>query len=172
MKDFDKLENIVKRLKENKPELTGRENLTSGILKNIQKSGRSNSWENNVNNSLFGWTHVSWLRKTMSLAAMLLIGVFVYQQITINERINRIEKRLIKNFIPSDDASIGIGRMQQIYLEALGKEDIAEDSITVSASDLNNLLDAYLELEEKLEKTKRKKPFNNQYKKTSEMDNI
>ncbi len=154
MNDQEKYLKIIKALKRNKPVLPGKEKLTDNIMKRIQGSEKKTTLHEKLGNYLFGWADISWIRGAMAAAAVLFIGIFIIQQIMITNRINNLEKQLIRtvNTINSHEPDLGI--MQKVLLNLVVKDQMMEDSITVSTSDLEELLNSYLELQENYENLK------------------
>ena len=141
----------IKLLKSNKPVLANRERLTDDIMRRVKESSEKFSLQEKLVNSLFGWVNIYWLRGTMAVAAALIIGFFIIQQVIIADRLNSLEKQLVRtvNLINGHEPDHGI--MQKVLLKMV-KTD--EDSITVSKSDLEDLLNSYLELQKNNENTK------------------
>ncbi len=154
MNDQEKYFKIIKALKRNKPVLPDKEKLTDDIMRRIQGAEEKAAFHKKLGNYLFGWTDVSWIRGAMAAAAVLFIVIFITQQLIIINRINNLEKQLIRtvNTINNHEPELGI--MQKVLLNIVAKDQMMEDSITVSRSDLEELLNSYLELQENYENLK------------------
>ncbi|UCG28291.1 MAG: hypothetical protein JSV24_02730 [Bacteroidales bacterium] len=154
MKKNEKYSKVIEVLKGNKPTLDNKEELIDAVMQKIQwKSQRVTVYEK-LSNYLFGWTDFVWIRGTMTIAATVFIGIFIIQQIVITDRINSLEKQLVKtvNTLQIQEPDLGI--MQKILLKIVAKDQMAEDSVTISRSDLEELLNSYQELQEDYEKIK------------------
>jgi len=148
MNKTDKYFKVIEVLKGNKPVLANKEKLTDDVMRKIQKPVEKNTFQEKLSNYLFGWTEIGWIRGTMAIAATVFIGFFIIQQLVITDRVNTLEKQLIKtvNTINTQEPDLGI--MQKVLLNIVAKDQMAGDSITISISDLEKLLNSYLELQE------------------------
>ncbi|MGM0666220.1 MAG: hypothetical protein ACQETA_02770 [Bacteroidota bacterium] len=142
MKESDKL---LKRLRMYRAEIVDREELKASIM---QKTGRRTRQVDYI----FGWTEIGWLRRSLSVASILIIGLFVGQQLFVIDRINNIEERM-GSF--NTDKILQYQR-ENVILNSLVQEDPEAshlaDSISVSTDDLMQLLRDYRELQNKYEK--------------------
>jgi len=150
----DKYSKVIKVLKGSKPALDNKEELIDGVMQRIRGEAQKTTVHEKLSNYLFGWADIGWVRGSMALAATVLIGIFIIQQIVITARINSLERQLVKtvNTIQIQEPDLGI--MQKVLLNIVAKDQMAEDSITVSRSDLEELLNSYLELQEDYENMK------------------
>lgn len=155
MNNDDHYSKLIGQLKGYKPVLTGKEELIDGIMQKIHGTKKRTTVPEMLSQYLFGWADVKWIRGAMALAATLFIGIFIIQQIVITDRINRLEKQLVKtvNTFQSQEPDLGI--MQKVFLNVVAKDQMADDSVTVSRSDLEELLNSYLELKEDFDELKK-----------------
>jgi hypothetical protein len=148
MNKTDKYSKVIEALKGNKPVLANKEKLTDDIMRRIQEPVKKFAFQAKLSNYLFGWADIGWIRGTMAIAATVFIGIFIVQQVIITDRVNSLEKQLIRtvNTINTQEPDLGI--MQKVLLNMVTKDQMIEDSITISRSDLEELLNSYLELQE------------------------
>lgn len=148
MNKTDKYSKVIEALKGNKPVLANKEKLTDDIMRRIQEPVKKFTFQEKLSNYLFGWADIGWIRGTMAIAATVFIGIFIVQQVIITDRVNSLEKQLIRtvNTINTQEPDLGI--MQKVLLNMVTKDQMIEDSITISRSDLEELLNSYLELQE------------------------
>ena len=153
MNETDKYSKVIEVLKGNKPVLANKDKLTDDIMRSIQKPVEKFTFQEKLSNYLFGWADIGWIRGTMAIAATVFIGIFIIQQVIITDRVNTLEKQLIRtvNTINTQEPDLGI--MQKVLLNIVAKDQMAGDSITISRSDLESLLNSYLELEQNYENT-------------------
>jgi len=153
MNKIDKYSKVIEVLKGNKPVLANKDKLTDDIMRSIQKPVEKFTFQEKLSNYLFGWADIGWIRGTMAIAATVFIGIFIIQQVIITDRVNTLEKQLIRtvNTINTQEPDLGI--MQKVLLNIVAKDQMAGDSITISRSDLESLLNSYLELEQNYENT-------------------
>jgi len=145
---------IIKVLKSSQPALSDKEELIDGVMQKIRGTEQKTTVHEKLSNYLFGWVDVVWIRGAMAVAATVFIGIFIIQQVVITDRINSLEKQLVKtvNTLQIQEPDLGI--MQKVLLNVFAKDQLAEDSITVSRSDLEELLDSYLELKKDYDEMK------------------
>lgn len=145
--DADKYNKVIELVKRNEPEIGDKEQLKYAILRGIKNTGRKAHPLHTFLDLVFGWVDVYWIRWTVTSVAMVIIGIFLIQQITISNRISSLEKQLIsfEHFRERDPDS------QRSYHRVLLKlySPSLLDSITVSRSDLEALLIDYRKLIEK-----------------------
>jgi len=143
---------VIEVLKGNKPVLANKERLTDDIMRRIHKPVEKFTFQEKLTNYLFGWAEIGWTRGTMAIAATVFVGFFIVQQVIINDRVNTLEKQLIRtvNSINTHEPDLGI--IQKVLLNMVAKDQIAGDSITISRSDLEELLNSYLELKKDYDK--------------------
>ncbi len=154
MNKDDHYSNLIEKLKNNKPALSEKEELIEGVMQKIRGAEQHLTIPEKLSHYLFGWADIAWIRGTMAAAATLFIGIFIIQQVVITDRINSLEKQLVKtvNTIQNQEPDLGI--MQKVFLNVVAKDQMADDSITVSRSDLEELLESYLELKKDYDEMK------------------
>jgi len=147
MKEEDKYKLAIKALKGNRPVLSDKERLTENIMARIRESSEKLSFQEKLVLYLFGWFNIYWMRGTMAAAALIFAGLFIVQQLFIADRLNKLEKQLVRTekTINSQEPNLGIN--QKILLNMVVKNQLLGDSIIVSTADLEELLIHFLELQ-------------------------
>ena len=145
---------VIEFLKSSKPTLSDREELIESIMQKIQEAEQQPTIPEKLSHYLFGWADVKWIRGAMAAAAMLFIGIFIIQQVVITDRINSLEKQLVRTVNTFQSQEPGLGIMQKVLLNVVAKDQMANDSITISRSDLEELLNSYLELKKDFDEMK------------------
>jgi hypothetical protein len=152
---MDKYNKVIEILKKNKPILEEKERLTEQIMNSLQKpENETKMFQEKLSFYLFGWADVKWVRGAMAVAATFLIGIFIIQQVAITDRINSLEEQLVKTVSTMQDQEPNLGIMQKVLLNVVAKDQIEEDSITVSRADLEELMDSYMELKNDYDEVK------------------
>ncbi len=156
-KEYDK---VVELLKKKQTILHNKEQLLENVLS--QTTTKDSGNHPGVYAYLFGWTSIGWIRNSMSTAAVFFLGVFIIQQVILNKRFNQLEQQIVRsiNGLEQLDSKIGIKEKLLINLLTNG----SNDSITISITDMNTFLEAYIELQESQEETSRSS-FIRSYKK-------
>ncbi|MGM0463403.1 MAG: hypothetical protein ACQEQW_01970 [Bacteroidota bacterium] len=121
-----------------------RDELSEGVMKRIscRKSGMD---------YVFGWTEIVWLRRSMTVASVLIVILFAVQQLFITKRIEKLEKRMISI---NTDKVLEYQRENVIANSVLftgpDRKDM-NDSIKVATGDLLDLVKSYRSLQAKYE---------------------
>lgn len=147
MESENKYLKVIQTLKNSRPVLTTKEKLTDDIMKMISESSEKITLREMLINALFGWVNIYWVRGTMTIAAILFSGLFIIQQLIISHRINSLEKQLVET-INTIDRYKPLGINQKVLLNMYVKDQMVNDSLTVSTSDLKDLLNHYSEFQE------------------------
>ena len=154
MNQEDKYLKAIKALKSNSPVITNKERMTNDIMRRIKESSEELSIQEKLAYYFFGWVNIYWLRGAMAAAAVLFTGFFVVQQLNFANRVDNLEKQSVRmeNMINGREPVLGMN--QRILINMVIKNQMKEDSITVSTSDLEELLNNYWELLKNYENTK------------------
>lgn len=138
------LEKILKQLRLYKPRPDERDLLRENIMQQIRR-------KDSGINYFFGWTEIIWLRRSMSVAAVLIIGLFIIQQAFVVGRIDELEKRMVnintENILDYQRENV---MLNSILLEE-EVEGVYDDSLKVASDDLLDLVRSYRDLQKKYE---------------------
>jgi hypothetical protein len=154
MDEKEKYKKLIDAMKRSTPGLSDREQLEEQIMERIGSAGRHYPVSRRAGRILFGWTEIGWIRRSLSTAAAVIIGLFIFQQVNINRRVNRLENRVVTIVSSASGQESGPRTMEKILLNMVTRDPAMVDSIIVSRSDLENLLKSYLELEEEARQLK------------------
>lgn len=139
MKEYDRL---IRSIRSQKPGIRNREILKDSIMSGIKDDQARPDY-------IFWWTEIRWLRRSLTIAASVIIGVFIVQQILISNRIDKLEGRMI---------SINTEKILEMQRENVLVNSVSmknsevvrfTDSILVSTDDLLSLIREYRKLQEK-----------------------
>ena len=146
MNKEDKYLAAIKALKNNPPVLTNKEVMTDDIMRRIKESSGKLNLKEKLACFLFGWVNIYWLRGSMAVAAIFFTGFFIIQQLMIAGRLEKLEKQSIRmeNMINSSEPLLGMNH--RILVNRYTENQLKEDSIKVSAHDLEELVNNYWEL--------------------------
>ncbi|MDX2413848.1 MAG: hypothetical protein QNK33_01535 [Bacteroidales bacterium] len=150
MKREKQVNELFDKLGSYKPEVKNREDLISGVM--ASTSGRRDVWNINIFlNNLFGWTEYLWVRRTLASVSIVLIALFVTQQVIIIKRIDSLEYRMVdsntKQLLEHQQKNIIINSA----IMTKGEEDRVVDSILVADKDLRSLIDSYTSMQKQYE---------------------
>jgi len=142
-RDYDKL---ISSLKEFSPDSRDREINISRIM---EKTATGSENSEKAYNFLFWWLDITWIRRSVIFASILIIAFFALQQFTIISRIGNLENRMIgistENILESRKESV---KINATILKA-SEEINLSDSIKVAREDLNSLVRSYKDLQKR-----------------------
>jgi hypothetical protein len=147
-KENDKYDKIVNLLQRSTPLLNSTGDIENEVLSRIKKSNQSGVSLSEMIDFLFGWVYIGWVRRSLIIASMALILVFVYQQGVILKRIEVISRQTIvtdKEFVSTPAGQIE--KMMTVY--KMTGRIFPSKTITVSESQMNELLEIVKELQVK-----------------------
>ncbi len=100
---------------------------------------------------LFGWTDYLLVRRVLGSVSLIIIAVFIIQQVIIINRIDNLEYRMVesntKQLLEHQQKNVIINSA----IMTLGKENGVVDSIQVADKDLRSLIDSYTSLQKQYE---------------------
>ncbi|MBM3419857.1 MAG: hypothetical protein FJY11_01850 [Bacteroidetes bacterium] len=122
--------------------------LAERIIERVLGESRKAGSRPAIHEFVFGWTTVGWARRSLSIASLLLVGLFVYQQFEIMTGIKDINYRMKAGggieVRPAESFEPG----QALRLKSLSSSlPYGVDSIKVSVDDISRLIELYKELE-------------------------
>jgi hypothetical protein len=146
MNNDEKYFKVVGSLRSSRPVLRDKERLADNIMEEVYSSHDKLTFREKLVYYLFGWVDNYWLRGTMATAAILFTGIFIIQQVLLANRINNLERNLIRTVNTGNVYEPEQEINHKVLLDLVFEELEMEDSITVSRSDLLKLLKNYQEL--------------------------
>lgn len=145
MKKEEKYQLLIRSLQKNRPVPDNKAEMTENIIRAIRVPKSKGEIQKRLMSYAFGWVNIYWMRGTMAVFAILFIGFFISQQLSIANRLNSLEDQLQKTLSSKDKHEPELQIMQTVLINKLRA---ADDSITVSRSDLEDLLNSYLEIQD------------------------
>jgi hypothetical protein len=144
----NKYDSVINILRRSKPVLTGTDKIRERVLNEIQLPRKKEVEDFNLFDYLFGWVYIGWIRKSLITVSFSLIALFIYQQLLILKRIDRLESQ-----------SVGAGsqfvRMNQaepyniITTDNLTRLRLKTGRIALDKKQINELMNSYNEMEHK-----------------------
>ena len=144
----NKYDSVINILRRSKPVLTGTDKIGERVLNEIQLPRKKEVEDFNLFDYLFGWVYIGWIRKSLITVSFSLIALFIYQQLLILKRIDRLESQ-----------SVGAGsqfvRMNQaepyniITTDNLTRLRLKTGRIALDKKQINELMNSYNEMEHK-----------------------
>ncbi len=144
MTDHKEYEKAVNFLRKNRPVLHNKARLVDNVLN--QTHAKRTGDHARLYQYFFGWTSVGWIRNSLATAAALLLGFFIIQQALLNKRFNQLEQQIVRTINGAGQGDSKAGIKEKVLMNLLTSQ--SRDSITISTSDLNTLIEAFVELRE------------------------
>lgn len=137
----DKFEKIIEALRKSTPELTRYDQIEEAVIKRITRQSDNNL--TGIIDLLFGWIYIGWVRKSLITASFALLGLFVWQQHIIMNKINDLSVRLNENdrmMIYDRSASLEKRQMLlKISRERSGGYYMSEEDLNILIDSINHL---------------------------------
>ena len=144
MRTEDTYQKLVRKLRNSDPFLDNKTELTDEIIRSIRTVREKRRASDRLFASMFAWVDSYWLRGTMAVFALLFIVSFIGQQLSMASRLSNLEVRMQGYSTSAGDHRPELEIMKAVLVNRLLP---AEDSVTVSKADLEELLNSYLELQ-------------------------
>ena len=140
---YDKLLNILRK---SKPVLNSTEEIEREVLKSISQKHKTYFNLPYIADFLFGWIYIGWVRRSLIVASVVMVLVFVWQQGVIMKQINYLSRQtIIIDGGPASDPADVIGKRIMMY--KLSVLRFPSRTITISEKQMNQLLDSVNELQ-------------------------
>jgi len=149
MTDNKEYNKVVELLKKKQPVLHNKMQLLENVLNQTATKGSKHHLR--MYAYFFGWTSVGWIRNSMVAAAAIFLGFFIIQQVHLNKRLNQLEHQIVRSINGLEQLDSKIGIKEKFLVNLISNQSM--DSITLSTTDLNALIEAYIELQESQEET-------------------
>jgi hypothetical protein len=144
----EKFNKAVRILRRSKPEMKGSEAIGENVIRMIGEAKEKHTSFQDLLETIFAWTYVGWVRRSLVTASVMLVLFFVYQQTMILRGVNEISKREIR----SDDgiSSVSTDRIEkQLLILKLTGKGLTAGNITLSKQQMEQFLESYNELQDK-----------------------
>jgi len=139
---------ILEILRSSKPDLPEPEEIENEVIKRIQHENHRTRRVSDFIESLFGWVYIGWVRRGLITAAIILVGVFIYQQAFILKQVNNISKQVVS--IGNESASVSSSELdKKLTLYKISARLSPGNEIKISENQLEELLDSYKTLQVK-----------------------
>jgi hypothetical protein len=144
--DNDKYNRIVEILRNSRPGFLRPEEIEDEVIKRISHEKSQTEGISAFIESLFGWVYVSWVRRSLIGAAIILVAVFIYQQASILKQVNNISKQMVvtgNGQLPASSSEFD----KKLTLYKISARLSGDREIKISENQLEELLDSYQNLQ-------------------------
>lgn len=158
-KGNEKYDKVLEMLRKSEPALTSEDEIAEKVLKAISKREVKHSPDlSEVLDFIFSWTYNVWVRRSLIIAAAVLIIVFIFQQGVILNQINQLSRQI--NASSWDASSMNTryiinSSLMFRYRDRLfpaGKRDVSEKKVQELLRSIDKLEKEYKDLHELIEK--------------------
>jgi hypothetical protein len=157
MKNSKTYESIIQVLREVKPSPHNPGKLTDDIMEQINRPIYKKKIIAGLNENHRQWTIFIGVRNAMAVAAILLVGVFIYQQWIISSKVSKLERvfqESSKIVATENKEKAETGDLEKVLYQKLKEEKINInqplnfDSVKKDKVLLNSLIQAYYQIQE------------------------
>jgi hypothetical protein len=143
-----KYNRVINLLRKSRPLTDSTSEIEREVIRRISKTDRSEIFFAQAVDFLFGWIYIGWVRRSLIMASILLVMVFVYQQGIILKRIDNLSKQTVvsdreNTLSPADE----IEKLLTLYKNS--GRIIAPKTVTVSERQMKELLETVTSLQNK-----------------------
>jgi hypothetical protein len=144
--ESEKYNKVLKILRNSRPQLDSTGDIEREVINKIARAHQNRLNLSEIIDFLFGWVYIGWVRKSLILASVILVLVFVYQQGVILKRIDLISRQTVvtnKEIVstPTDE----IEKLLLVYKNS-GRR-FPSKTITISEKEMKDLLESVKELQ-------------------------
>jgi hypothetical protein len=144
----EKYKRVINLLRKSKPLPDSTADIEREVIRRISKTDRTGLIFSQAIDFLFGWIYIGWVRRSLIMASILLVMIFVYQQGIILKRIDTLSKQTVVSdresaLSPADE----IEKLLTLYKNS--GRIIAPKTITVSERQMKELLETVTGLQNK-----------------------
>lgn len=141
---------LMDMLRKSKPDMGDPEILSEKILNRIRDRKRKVISLEIIVDYLFGWIYIGWVRKSLVIASLFIVIVFVYQQTVILKKVNDLSEQIVvtgdETFAPSkNDLDM------TLLLYKFSGRTIPSGNVNIPEQQLEQLIESYNELKERYE---------------------
>jgi hypothetical protein len=92
----DKLNMLIGLIKRSDPVMDDQKGFTEKVIENIEDRKKQPDILASLNEFLFGWVYVGWVRRSLVAVSLAILFFFGYQQAVLLKRVNELSGRRIK----------------------------------------------------------------------------
>jgi hypothetical protein len=142
----EKYKKVLDLLRKSKPDLDSTDGIEREVIKRISRVNHSRLFLSDLVDFLFGWVYIQWVRRSLIVASIALVLVFVYQQAIILKRIDYLSRQTIITEKESGSApAYGIEKVLMLYRNSGWR--LPSKNITISERQMKELIESVNELQ-------------------------
>jgi hypothetical protein len=139
---------IMGLIRKSKPSFDQQGRAEEYIIEQVAKVRKRGTKLHDLAESLFGWVYIPTMRRILVTAAIVLIGIFIFQQYALVKQVRNISRQVIviKNDTRTESAP-DLGSKLVMY--KLSDRFFSSGEIRISGKELEKIIEAYDELDGK-----------------------
>jgi len=145
-KGTEKYDRLINLLRKSDPVLTSGKEIEREVIKSISGSTASQNKISYAIDFIFGWIYITWVRRSLITASVLLVALFVWQQSLIIKQISYLRSQpiIVDREFRSYQTDLQENRLKMFRL--YGKR-MPLQSVVISKKQMDNLLESVNDLE-------------------------
>jgi hypothetical protein len=136
---------IIGVLKKSKPELLFPEHVEDKIINRITGVNQEEGRLPGILEGLFGWIYIGWIRRALTTIAIMLVGLFVYQQAFIMRQVRQISEKVI-NISNGSNSVTSQGMMKMMTFYKISNSLSSGETTLISERELEELINSYQDI--------------------------
>ena len=93
-KEKGKYEKVLEILRRTNPVMSNPDEIEEKVLNRILKKQKPEAELHDLIDFLFGWTYITWVRRSLITASVFLVIMFVFQQSIMMKQINHLSRQI------------------------------------------------------------------------------
>jgi hypothetical protein len=144
--ESEKYKKIVSLLRNSPPELGSGEIMEREVMRKILEKQRRSFSAGEAIEFLFGWVYISWIRRSLIAASVVLVAVFIWQQSIIMRQLNFLNNTIVVSEIEDVKYQPRMNE-KKLLLMSRGGGGFSGKDVKISKDKIEQLLDSYSKLQ-------------------------
>ena len=142
----EKYNNVLNLLKVSKPKLGSAEDIEREVIKRITSVNPVMSTLTGIIDFLFSWVYIGWVRRSLIVASVALVVIFIYQQGVILKRIDFLTRQTV--VIDGKNNPDPVDQFEKILMNYKNEvRKLPLKTITISEKQMKELIESVNELQ-------------------------
>ena len=144
--ESDKYNRILNSLRKSQPHLNSTDEIQREVIRRVSKTSDSKFGLSEIVDFLFGWVYIWWVRRSLIVASVIMVVIFVWQQGIIIKQINYLSRQTT---IINGEKSIGPADVleKRLLMFKLSDQKFSSRNITITGMEMKQLLDSVNDLQ-------------------------
>lgn len=142
----EKIDKVLNLIRKSKPELKSIHDIENEVIKRIAGKKYKPSAFEEIVDFFFGWVYITWVRRSLITASLLLVVIFIFQQRAIMKQITFLSDQVIMNSSGNTQIPENVIEKRLLIYRLTGSK-VPSKSITITEKQMEQLLESVKELE-------------------------